>query len=79
MQKATNSLRRILRTKGAAEYLGLSESTLEKMRFERRGPRYVRLGGRAIGYLVPDLDDFIEAGRQKPVPPESRTKFCHHC
>lgn len=55
---------RILRTPDAADYLGLTASTLEKMRLSGNGPRFVRLGTRAVGYTVGDLDTFIEAGRR---------------
>jgi predicted DNA-binding transcriptional regulator AlpA len=54
---------RVKRTREAARYVGLSESTLEKMRTSGRGPKFVRLGGRAVGYLVEDLDAFLDAGR----------------
>ncbi|TAA11258.1 DNA-binding protein [Pseudoxanthomonas winnipegensis] len=43
----------------AAKYLGLSKSTLEKMRHEGRGPRYLKIGGRVF-YRRPDLDEYIE-------------------
>ncbi|HYG05320.1 MAG TPA: helix-turn-helix domain-containing protein [Stenotrophomonas sp.] len=43
----------------AAERLGLSRSTLEKMRHTGRGPRYVKLGGRVF-YRRVDLDAYIE-------------------
>jgi predicted DNA-binding transcriptional regulator AlpA len=49
---------RILRTRDAARYLGLAESTLEKWRLFGGGPRWVRLGLRAVGYPLSDLDDF---------------------
>jgi predicted DNA-binding transcriptional regulator AlpA len=55
---------RILRTPDAAHYLGLTASTLEKMRLSGRGPRFVRLGSRAVGYAIGDLDSFIDAGRR---------------
>ncbi|RZZ84788.1 helix-turn-helix transcriptional regulator [Pseudoxanthomonas winnipegensis] len=45
----------------AASYLGLSKSTLDKMRSQGRGPRYFRLGGRVF-YRKADLDDYIKAG-----------------
>ena len=51
-------LPRIIRTRDAARYLGLAESTLEKWRISGGGPRWVRLGLRAVGYPLPDLDDF---------------------
>lgn len=57
------SNRRILRTPGAAEYLGLAESTLEKMRITGVGPRFIRLGGRAVGYDRQDLDAWLDHQR----------------
>ncbi|MCP3994916.1 MAG: AlpA family phage regulatory protein [bacterium] len=55
--------KRILRTPSAAEYVGLSASTLEKKRLTGDGPRFVRLGGRAIGYDVRDLDAWLDQQR----------------
>ena len=55
--------KRILRTRQAAEYLGLASSTLEKMRRDREGPPFVRLGGRAVGYDVRDLDAWVDEQR----------------
>ena len=55
---------RVLRTSDAADYLGLAASTLEKMRLSGSGPRFVRLGARAVGYSIGDLNSFIEAGRR---------------
>ncbi|UYC12859.1 helix-turn-helix domain-containing protein [Xanthomonas sp. CFBP 8445] len=43
----------------AARHLGISVSTLEKMRVEGRGPRYVKIGGRVF-YRRADLDAYIE-------------------
>jgi len=51
---------RILRQKDAAEYIALKESTLEKLRCSGGGPRFVKLGARAIGYDIADLDLWIE-------------------
>ena len=56
--------RRVLRTPEAAAYLGLSASTLEKFRLACGGPRFVRLGGRAVGYDVADLDAWLDDQRQ---------------
>ena len=53
--------RRILRTQDAAAYVGLSPSTIEKMRCYGGGPKFIRLGGRAIGYDIADLDRWLEA------------------
>lgn len=44
----------------AAEYLGVSEQTLARMRSEGKGPRYVKLGGRVF-YRRTDLEAYIES------------------
>lgn len=58
-------MRRILRTRQAADYVGLSSSTLEKMRLSGDGPRFVRLGGRAVGYDVEDLNAWLDSQKQQ--------------
>ncbi|HEV8337620.1 MAG TPA: helix-turn-helix domain-containing protein [Candidatus Polarisedimenticolia bacterium] len=55
--------KRIFRTPEAAHYLGLSPSTLEKKRLDGSGPPFVRLGGRAVGYDLSALDEWLD--RQK--------------
>jgi predicted DNA-binding transcriptional regulator AlpA len=62
------TLRRILRTPAAAEYIGLAQSTLEKLRVVGRGPLFIRLGGRAIGYDVRDLDAWLDGQRVHRAP-----------
>ena len=57
--------RRVLRTSDAAAYLGISASTLERMRSTDEGPRFVRLGGRSIGYDVRDLDNWLDRQRER--------------
>jgi len=52
-----------LRTKDAASYIGLSKSTLEKMRVTGGGPVYSALG-RTVVYEVGDLDAFVEARKR---------------
>lgn len=52
----------LLATKQAAIYLGLSPYTLEKWRTQGIGPRFVRLGAKAIRYRKSDLDAFIDGG-----------------
>lgn len=59
--------KRILRTGEAAIYLGLSESMVEKMRLRGRGPAYVRLGSRAVGYDIAALDAWIDAQQTNAV------------
>lgn len=56
---------RILRTPQAAIYIGLSASALEKMRLSGAGPRFVRLGQKAVGYDVRDLDAWVQERRQR--------------
>lgn len=55
---------RILRTPEAAKYIGLSASTLAKFRLSGDGPKFIKLGKRAIGYDQQDLDSWLE-GRAK--------------
>ena len=59
----TELIRRILRTAAASEYVGLAKSTLEKLRVVGGGPRFLRLGGRAIGCDVRDLDAWLDEQR----------------
>jgi Predicted transcriptional regulator len=56
--------RKVLRTPAAADYLGLSPSTLEKARRHGGGPPFIRLGGRAVGYAVADLDRWLDGQRE---------------
>ena len=49
-------------TFGAASYLGLSVSTLNKLRLTGSGPRYYKLG-RAVRYRIADLDEWAEQRR----------------
>jgi excisionase family DNA binding protein len=63
---------RPLTEREAAERLRLSVATLRAWRLKSQGPRFVRFG-RAVRYLEPDLDRFIQAcvvetGGQ-PTPP----------
>jgi excisionase family DNA binding protein len=47
-----------MRVKQAAHYIGLSKSTLDKLRHFGGGPRYFKLG-RAVVYRVEDLDAWM--------------------
>jgi predicted DNA-binding transcriptional regulator AlpA len=53
----------ILTPKSAAQWLGLAESTLAKMRLSGAGPTYVKLGPRRVGYLEDDLTTWVSAQR----------------
>ena len=58
---------RILRTPEAAEHVGLAASTLEKMRLRGEGPKWIRLGGRAVGYDIRDLDAWLDGQRDDSI------------
>lgn len=53
----------VFRTRDASEYLGMPQSTLEKLRLRGDGPPFIRLTGRAIGYLKEDLDRWLRERR----------------
>ena len=59
------TLSQALDEKAAASYTGLSVRTLQKRRFERQGPPYIKLG-RRVAYRLEDLDNFLEAHRVDP-------------
>lgn len=54
---------RYLRTREAAEFLGLSHRTLEKHRTYGTGPKYLKLGGRVV-YRVEDLQVWAAPGER---------------
>jgi predicted DNA-binding transcriptional regulator AlpA len=66
--------KRIVRTPAASEYIGLAVSTLEKKRLTGDGPPFIRLGGRAVGYLVDDLDRWILEQRRASTSADPKTK-----
>jgi predicted DNA-binding transcriptional regulator AlpA len=45
-----------LRTKDAAKYLSIGQSTLERKRIEGNGPKFRKLGQRMVTYTIDDLD-----------------------
>lgn len=53
----------LLNVRQAAARLGLSKSTLDKMRGAGKGPRFVKSTDRAIRYDPVDLDRWISARR----------------
>jgi predicted DNA-binding transcriptional regulator AlpA len=53
-----------LRTKPAADYIGVSKSTLEKRRVDGNGPTFSKLG-RTVVYDTEDLDAYVAARRQQ--------------
>jgi hypothetical protein len=66
-----------LRTPAAAHYLGIADSTLEKMRVSGTGPEFEIASGKAVVYSIPALEEYLaqrrarstsETGRQTPRP-----------
>ena len=58
-----HSVPRLLHTSDAAKILGVSAAWLERKRWQRQPPRYVRVGGpagRAVRYRENDLLDYID-------------------
>lgn len=53
---------RFLRTKDAADFLGLSPRTLEKHRSYGTGPMFRKLGGRVV-YAIDELEAWADLGR----------------
>ncbi len=61
--KPTTCSRRLFRQPEAANYLGLSGSTLSKMRIRGDGPVFVKLG-RIVAYDIRDLDAWWKERRR---------------
>ena len=59
-----------LRTQAAAQYTGLSTSTLAKLRLSGRGAVYSKLG-RAVVYAVEDLDAWLAQNRRRSTSEKS--------
>ena len=64
MRKEAAALAPMMRAPEAAAYLGLSPSTLAKMRMRGDGPAYSKAGRRIVVYGVADLDAYL-AGRRR--------------
>ncbi|MGF1768624.1 AlpA family phage regulatory protein [Enterovibrio makurazakiensis] len=54
-------MNRILRVKEISELLGLSKSTIWRMRREGLFPAPLRLGPRAVGWRESDVTDWIKS------------------
>lgn len=57
--------KRLLTVREAALVLGLSKSTLDKMRCSGSGPRFIRATGRAVRYDPDDLAEYAAHRRQR--------------
>ena len=60
MQTTANQ---VVNNSGAAHHLGLSESTLNKLRLTGGGPIFIKLGRRVL-YDVKDLEDWLGRHRR---------------
>lgn len=54
------ALPKVISAKVAARYVGLSESTLAKLRLNGNGPTYCKLGRRVV-YRPTDLDQWLQS------------------
>jgi predicted DNA-binding transcriptional regulator AlpA len=61
----TNPASGLLNVRQAALRLGLSKSTLDKMRPTGKGPKFVKTTDRAVRYDPADLDQWIAARRKQ--------------
>ena len=65
-------LRRYVRVNEAASYLGLSPSTLAKMRLRGDGPAYSKSGPRVVVYAIEDLHAYLASRRRHSTSEEVR-------
>jgi hypothetical protein len=66
-----------LRTPEAAKYIGIADSTLEKMRVTGTGPEFEKPAAKVVVYSIPALEEYMaqrrarstsEAGKPAPKP-----------
>ncbi len=53
-----------MRAPEAAAYLGLSASTLAKMRLRGDGPQFIKAGPRVVLYDLNDIDEWLASRRR---------------
>lgn len=63
---STTLMPNVMTAPEAAEYLRVSERTLIRMRYSRRGPAWTYVGGQ-VRYFRADLDSYLESRRVAPV------------
>jgi len=51
----------LLDAHAAAEFLGLTPTTLGRWRMEKIGPNYLKMGGTRVRYRMDQLLDFVQA------------------
>jgi predicted DNA-binding transcriptional regulator AlpA len=67
---------RLLTTKQVTDALGLSPSTLSRLRFRGIGPRYVRIGD-MVRYNPADIERWIDANSVPPGNEPVHRKYNH--
>ena len=60
----TSTSARHLRAPDAAAYVGLSASTLAKMRLRGDGPPFIKAGAKIVLYAVAELDAWLASRRR---------------
>jgi hypothetical protein len=63
MQKEPAANRRMMRVAAASDYIGLAESTLNKMRMRGDGPAFIK-AGKAVLYDPADCDAWLASRRR---------------
>ena len=58
------SVKRVLRTPEAAEFVGLSASTLEKLRLTGSGPAFQKAGPKIVVYYPEELERWLDSNRR---------------
>ncbi|WP_371813498.1 helix-turn-helix transcriptional regulator [Ruegeria sp. HKCCA5426] len=59
-------LDRLLSTRQAADVIGVSVTTLKRMRYADLGPTYTKIGARTYRYRAADIEDWIRDRRCRP-------------
>jgi excisionase family DNA binding protein len=52
----------LLTVREAARHLKVSRSTLERLRAEGKGPRFIRVSERSIRYSLADIEEWVKHG-----------------
>ena len=63
--KAIMNESQLFRPKQVADFLGIAQSTLAKMRLTGGGPRYSKIGPRLVAYDPSDLTDWVNSRKRQ--------------
>ena len=56
----SNQTKVFLTEQEAADYTSMSVKTLRRWRFDRRGPKYAKIAGKAIRYPLLELQEWVD-------------------